>query len=328
MARKTEITRELLMGLKMTKVFPDSERPVSSLSFDDTGEFCVTAGEDDSLNVYNCREGKLRSTLYSKKYGVTLARFTHHKNNVIYASTKEDDTLRYLSVYDNKYIRYFRGHKKRVINLEMSPADDTVITSSLDETVRLWDLRSSTCQGMVVSEGKPLASFDPQGLVFATAASKNIIRIYDSRHYEKGPFSTWQIEDPDFGPAGFPEWTSMKFTADGKHIVISTVSDRIYVLDAFDGALKYKLVGSAGMGQGSCGEEVSLSPDARYVVAGGRDSNLRVWDLQSQMEGAIINPFVTLPTTHKNGIKVTGFNPSHFVLATGNESVAFWQPPP
>jgi hypothetical protein len=72
---------------------------------------------------------------------VTLARFTHHKNNVIYASTKEDgnikifkhgidklthriylyiyllDTLRYLSVYDNKYIRYFRGHKKRFIIL-------------------------------------------------------------------------------------------------------------------------------------------------------------------------------------------------------------------
>jgi hypothetical protein len=58
MARKTEVTRDLLMGLKMTKSFPESERPVSSLSFDDTGEFCVTAGEDDSLNVYNCREGK------------------------------------------------------------------------------------------------------------------------------------------------------------------------------------------------------------------------------------------------------------------------------
>jgi COMPASS component SWD2 len=58
MARKTEVTRDLLMGLKMTKSFPESERPASSLSFDDTGEFCVTAGEDDSLNVYNCREGK------------------------------------------------------------------------------------------------------------------------------------------------------------------------------------------------------------------------------------------------------------------------------
>jgi WD40 repeat protein len=174
---------------------------------------------------------------------------------------------------------------------------------------------------MVVSEGKPLASFDPQGLVFATASSKNTLRIYDTRHYEKGPFSTCQIEDPDYGAGLFPDWTSMKFTADGKHIVVSTVSDRIYVLDAFDGAVKYRLVGSAGMEASSCGEEVSLSPDARYVVAGGKDSNLRIWDLQSQMDGAVISPFVTLPTNHKNGVKVTGFNPSLFVLATGNESL-------
>jgi WD40 repeat protein len=34
----------------------------------------------------------------------------------------------------------------RVTAVEMSPNDDTVMTSSLDETVRLWDLRSSTCQ--------------------------------------------------------------------------------------------------------------------------------------------------------------------------------------
>lgn len=40
----------------------------------------------DANDLFN----SVRSTLYSKKYGVTLARFTHHKNNVIYASTKED----------------------------------------------------------------------------------------------------------------------------------------------------------------------------------------------------------------------------------------------
>lgn len=34
----------------------------------------------------------------------------------------------------------------RVIAVEMSPVNDTVMTSSLDQTVRLWDLRSSTCQ--------------------------------------------------------------------------------------------------------------------------------------------------------------------------------------
>lgn len=33
---------------------------------------------------------RLQGTLFSKKYGVHLARFTHRSSNVIYASTKED----------------------------------------------------------------------------------------------------------------------------------------------------------------------------------------------------------------------------------------------
>jgi WD40 repeat protein len=37
-------------------------------------------------------------------------------------------------------------HYHRVTAVEMSPIDDTLMTASLDETVRMWDLRSSTCQ--------------------------------------------------------------------------------------------------------------------------------------------------------------------------------------
>lgn len=33
---------------------------------------------------------RLEGTLFSKKYGVHLARFTHRSSNVIYASTKDD----------------------------------------------------------------------------------------------------------------------------------------------------------------------------------------------------------------------------------------------
>ena len=33
---------------------------------------------------------RLDKTLFSKKYGVHLARFTHRSTNVVYASTKED----------------------------------------------------------------------------------------------------------------------------------------------------------------------------------------------------------------------------------------------
>jgi hypothetical protein len=63
---------------------------VTSLDFDDTGELAVTCRTDDTLQFYNCKEGKWARELKSQKYGVNLAKFTHHSQAVIYASTKMD----------------------------------------------------------------------------------------------------------------------------------------------------------------------------------------------------------------------------------------------
>lgn len=57
-SRKIELTKENLASSRVAKLFQERETVYSSLSFHDAGEYCVTAGEDDSLTVYNCREGK------------------------------------------------------------------------------------------------------------------------------------------------------------------------------------------------------------------------------------------------------------------------------
>ncbi|KAG0746712.1 hypothetical protein G6F57_007732 [Rhizopus arrhizus] len=324
---KLELTRELLGTLKTSKLYEEYNGPISSISFNDEGDVCLTTAQDDSLKMYNCIEGILQNTLFSKKYGATLARYTHHRNNVIYASTKEDDTLRYLSLYDNKYIRYFRGHKKRVTAVEMSPIDESFLTSSLDETVRLWDLRSSTGQGVIHAQGKTLAAFDPQGLVFAVGINCNTVCMYDCREYARGPFATWKVEDSFYSRENLPEWSSLKFTPDGKCLIITTVGSIIYVLDSYTGNLLQRLVGHSGPDNAllSCGEEVSVSPDARFVMAGGKDSYLRFWDLY-QRDEINCSPFITLSTPHKKGIHVASFAPSHAVIVTGGSELAMWLP--
>jgi COMPASS component SWD2 len=70
----------------------DSDVFITSLDFDDTGEFLVAACDDETIQLYNAKEGKHSKVLYSKKYGVHLAKFTHQSHSVLYASTKVDGT--------------------------------------------------------------------------------------------------------------------------------------------------------------------------------------------------------------------------------------------
>ena len=111
----------------------------------------ITSGEDDQMVLYDCEKGVERQVIRSQKYGCDLVRFTHAPNTIVYASnkdTKEHD-IRYMSLHDNKYLKYLRGHTAKVVSLSVSPVDDTMISGSLDRTVRLWDLRSPEAVGLM-----------------------------------------------------------------------------------------------------------------------------------------------------------------------------------
>lgn len=119
----------------------------------------------------------------------------------------------------------------------MSPVDGTFLSSSLDMTIRFWDLRSPNCQvrilqthskmtpfpvgsysnvkilltlhylghyigvlfldievtaatscvlqGLTSTQGKPICSFDPEGLIFAASVDSKSVDLYDLRAYDK-----------------------------------------------------------------------------------------------------------------------------------------------
>lgn len=155
------------------------------------------------------------------------------------------ETIRYLSLYDNSYLRYFRGHRDRVLSLCMSPAADTFVSASLDATVRLWDLRQSACQGLIhmprtapAARGTPwaLAAFDPTGSVVAVAAPHAApgtaeVKLFDAAQYERGPFSAAAVP-------GVPEALSLQFSPDGQRLLLLTAARRLILLDTKPGSEK------------------------------------------------------------------------------------------
>ncbi|KAK3699917.1 hypothetical protein QZH41_016575 [Actinostola sp. cb2023] len=249
----------VLRSFRVAKVFRENSDYVNHMSFNSNGESLITSSNDDSIVIYDTVDGKPKKTIYSKKYGVSNIQFTHAPNTVIHTSTKVDDTIRYLSLHDNKYLRYFPGHTKRVTTLNMSPIEDAFLSGSLDKTLRIWDLRSPNCQGLMHVNGQPIAAFDPEGLIFAAGIDCEMIKLYDLRSFDKGhAFSKGNHIDVCFSP-------------DSQYVISGSQDGRVHIW-ASDSGHKITTLEGNHPGPTKC-----IAFNAKYMMLASACTNMAFW---------------------------------------------------
>lgn len=101
------------------------------MDFHRTEDLLVTVGDDDVINVYNTQTGTHQKKIVSKKYGARNVCWTHHPAAILHASNRSGDhALRYLSLYDNQYLRYFKGHTGSITSLCMAPKNDLFMSAA------------------------------------------------------------------------------------------------------------------------------------------------------------------------------------------------------
>lgn len=313
---------------------------ITSLDFNDSGQFLILAGVDKSIQVYDCHKGTHHKDVQSQKYGAHLARFTHSDLNCLYASTPVVDTegppdhsIRYLSLVTKSYLRYFKGHSEQVLSLEVNPVNETFVSSAADHTVKLWDTRTPSASGSMVTGQNSLVGYDPHGIVFAVAngpigSEEGTVHLYDVGTYERGPFSRFKISR-----LGDEKWTKVEFSNNGKYILVATDSLHHYVLDAFLGKVIARL--DAGRPGKIAGEYPSsatacFTPDGKHVFAAGDDSSVLFYDI-SAIKDAGGRPEGVGPTwefrSSVPGIsRVVAFNPKLLLFATADNLVMLWTP--
>ncbi|XP_057812574.2 protein ANTHESIS POMOTING FACTOR 1 isoform X2 [Cryptomeria japonica] len=251
-------------------------------------------------------------TIYSKKYGVDLICFTHHPTSVLYSSKNGwDESLRHLSLMDNKYLRYFKGHHDRVVSLCMSPKSETFMSGSLDRTVLLWDLRTDKCQGLIRVRGRPAVAYDEQGLVFAISNEAGFIKMFDIRLYDKGPFETFLVEREKSDASG------IKFSDDGRLMLLSTMGGNIHILDAYQGTVMHSFDVEAVPDSGTL--EASFSPDGKFVISGSGNGNIHAWSVNSGKEVACWMNDGVIPAVVK-------WAPRRLMFASGSSVLSLWVP--
>jgi len=79
---------------KLLRREADSTRPplgssfILSLDFDNEGGLLLTSESDNSMQIYNIKDGDHHKTLPSQKYGANHAMFAHAPGTIIHSSTK------------------------------------------------------------------------------------------------------------------------------------------------------------------------------------------------------------------------------------------------
>ncbi|XP_038997579.1 protein ANTHESIS POMOTING FACTOR 1 isoform X1 [Hibiscus syriacus] len=319
-----ELTEEIIQSMEIGMVFKDYSGRISSMDFHRTSNYLVTASEDESIRLYDVSSATCLKTINSKKYGVDRVCFTSHPTTVIYSSKNGwDESLRLLSLHDNKYLRYFKGHHDRVVSLSLCSRNESFISGSLDRTVLLWDQRAEKCQGLLRVQGRPAISYDDQGIVFAIAFG-GYIRMFDARKYEKGPFEIFSVGG-DVSDANV-----VKFSNDGRLMLLTTMDGHIHVLDSFRGTLLSTY--NVKPVPNNCTLEASFSPEGMFVISGSGDGRAYAWSVRSGKEVAnwmmnsepsVINWNWMSTDTEPPCIK---WAPGNLMFVTGSTELSFWIP--
>lgn len=268
------ISREKLSKFCIAKEFNDWTKPVSSFDFSDDGQSLVVSSEDESITPYDTLHGNIMGrALNTKKYGVSLVTFTHEANQILHGSTKVDNAIRFLSIHDNKYIRYFRAHEGMVRNINMKPGENQFISCGDDCCIHFWDLNSPKAIGSMKFESPPLISFDPQGLVIAVARGSNLIELYDAKNYQAGPFRSFRQEQLKEFP-----WSHIQFSPSGEFILINTFGNNIFLIDAFQGNLVKNFYVNGERAQDRLWD-ICFNPEGNFIMTGNAEGRVHVFEV-------------------------------------------------
>ncbi|WVZ66798.1 hypothetical protein U9M48_015969 [Paspalum notatum var. saurae] len=284
---------------------------ISSMDFHSKAtNYLVTASDDESIRLYDTQNAVCLKTINSKKYGVELVCFTDNPTLVLYSSKNGwDESLRLLSLNDNRFVRYFKGHLDRVVSISFCSEKENFLSGSLDRTVLLWDQRAEKSQGLLRVQGRPAISYDDQGMVFGVAYG-GCIRMFDARKFEKGPFEIFSVGNDD------TEAHVLKFSSDGRRMLLTTKAGRVHVLDSFHGnsiasyTVKPVLTNST--------LEASFSPDGNHIISGSGDGSVYAWNVRS---GKVARWGST-----DNEPPLVRWAPGSVMFVTGSSELSCWVP--
>ena len=110
---------------------------VFDIEFDKDGQRLLTAGGDNKVNIWSTEDWRLLQTFEDHDDDVHGVAIT---SNGRWLVTGSDDMLVIVRDLETGEARKLAGHEAQVTSVRITPDDQRILSSSRDETVRVWEL--------------------------------------------------------------------------------------------------------------------------------------------------------------------------------------------
>ena len=251
------------------------------------------------VQVWDPVEGKWLATLEQQGRAISMA-VTDDPSALIVGW---GSVVRIWDLTSGIEMRTLAGHTSEISTLAASADRRWLASGARDKSVRTWDIDPvSNLDELPGHTGEVYAvKFSPSGDLLVTAAPDGLIRIWDTRAHV--PLGTIML------PNG---WTSDIAFSPDEQMLVQTTQSGILLRDVATGR-------ELDRTEGSFARAVCFDPTGRYVLYGGYDHVLYVYDVHRRevrraMEG------------HQDQISCVAIDPAGRRLASGSydHSIRLW----
>ena len=280
---------------KLLETFRGHSDRVNDLSFSPDGQTLASGSADDTVKLWDLRNGKPLRTIEIKKDAFAV-RFL---NKQTLAVADSEETIKIWNVNDGKLNKEFaERHLKEISVLALSPDGKTIASASEDKTVKIWNIESGKLLHTLTGHTSGVTSVS-----FSHRSSQKI-----ASGGRDGSVRIWNLDNQlptlEGKTLSFSPDNSTIATADNKTIKLWTRN--LKLLKSFpayhDGSIN----------------KISFSHDSQKIASASADKTIKLWNLNGKL--------LKILKGHKQSVTSISFSPDDKIIVSGSNdrTVKLW----
>jgi len=280
--------------------------PVRAVAYSPDGSTLATAGDDNTIRLWNPTTGQQAHQLTGHQGGVRAVAYSPDGSTL--ATAGNDGTIRLWNPTTGQQTHQLTGHQRPVNAVAYSPDGTTLATAGYDNTIRLWNPTTGqqTHQLTGHQDWVNAVAYSPDGSTLATAGYDNTIRLWNPTTGQQ----THQLTGHQGGV------NAVAYSPDGSTLATAGYDNTIRLWNPTTGQQTHQLTGHQRPVNA-----VAYSPDGTTLATAGNDNTIRLWNPTTGQQTHQL-------TGHQGGVKAVAYSPDGSTLATGGNdgTIRLWNP--